>query len=108
MGKSAAEYLARVRERAHAIWEREGRPEGDHERHWGMAEEELRAEEQSEAGAPGTEEAASAASTAGTETWTEPGGSVGGEPQAGEQGQARTPAAEEAEVTRKAGHRAKG
>ncbi len=31
----------RLRERAHAIWEREGRPSGEHERHWFSAEEEL-------------------------------------------------------------------
>jgi hypothetical protein len=36
----------RQRERAYAIWEREGRPEGGAERHWAEAEEELRAEEQ--------------------------------------------------------------
>ena len=35
----------RVRERAYAIWEREGRPEGGAERHWTQAEGELRAEE---------------------------------------------------------------
>ena len=35
---------ARVRELAYAIWEREGRPDGDAGRHWGLAEEELRAE----------------------------------------------------------------
>ena len=34
----------KVRERAHAIWEREGRPDGAAERHWAMAETELRAE----------------------------------------------------------------
>jgi hypothetical protein len=34
----------RVRERAYAIWEREGRPEGGAERHWTMAEMELKAE----------------------------------------------------------------
>ena len=32
----------RVRERAHAVWEREGRPEGEAGRHWSLAEEELR------------------------------------------------------------------
>jgi DNA-binding response OmpR family regulator len=32
----------RVRERAYAIWEREGRPYGQAERHWFSAEEELR------------------------------------------------------------------
>ena len=31
----------RVRARAYAIWEREGRPEGEAERHWTTAEEEL-------------------------------------------------------------------
>jgi hypothetical protein len=59
------EQEARVRERAHAIWEREGRPEGGAERHWARAEEELRAEE-----------GHGVASTAGTETWTEPTGGV--------------------------------
>ena len=34
----------KVRERAYAIWEREGRPDGAAERHWAMAETELRAE----------------------------------------------------------------
>ena len=34
----------KVRERAHAIWEREGRPDGAAARHWAMAETELRAE----------------------------------------------------------------
>ena len=34
----------KVRERAHAIWEREGRPDCAAERHWAMAETELRAE----------------------------------------------------------------
>ena len=31
-----------VSRRAYAIWEREGRPDGAAERHWGMAESELR------------------------------------------------------------------
>jgi len=44
----------KVRERAYAIWEREGRPEGGAERHWTRAEEELRAEEQGEAGPSAT------------------------------------------------------
>ena len=38
----------KVRERAHAIWEQEGRPENAGEQHWARAEEELRAEEQAE------------------------------------------------------------
>ncbi len=33
-----------VRERAQAIWQREGCPDGDAERHWAMAEAELQAE----------------------------------------------------------------
>jgi hypothetical protein len=97
---SEMSWEQRVSERAHAIWEREGRPEGNPERHWAQAEEELRAEEQGQAEAPPT-------STAGTETWTGPGGSVGGEPQAEEQGQARAPGEDEAKVTGKAGRRAK-
>jgi hypothetical protein len=62
-------WLAKLRERAYALWEREGRPEGDAARHWAQAEEELRAE------APvveATRTAGDAASTAGTETWSEP------------------------------------
>lgn len=31
----------RVRERAYELWEKEGRPEGDHLRHWRQAEQEL-------------------------------------------------------------------
>lgn len=34
----------RVRERAYAIWEDEGKPEGEHLRHWSDAEDELRRE----------------------------------------------------------------
>ena len=105
------DWLSKVRARAHAIWERLGRPEGAAERHWTQAEEELRAEEeQGRAGAPSTEAAgtpADAASTAGTETWTGRGGSVGGEPRAGDRGGARTPAEEAAEATGKTGRRAK-
>ncbi|GAA3086813.1 hypothetical protein GCM10010520_36600 [Rhizobium viscosum] len=35
----------RVRERAYAIWEKEGRPEGEDLRHWSDAEAELRGDE---------------------------------------------------------------
>jgi hypothetical protein len=35
-------WRQKVRERAYAIWEREGCPEGQAERHWLMAEQELR------------------------------------------------------------------
>ena len=41
----AAAREQRVRARAHAIWEREGRPEGREKRHWAEAEAELRAGE---------------------------------------------------------------
>lgn len=34
----------RVRERAYAIWEEEGRPDGEDLRHWSDAEAELRGE----------------------------------------------------------------
>ena len=37
-------WQRRVRERAYALWEREGRPESRAEQHWFRAEEELRAE----------------------------------------------------------------
>ena len=99
------EWEDRVRARAFAIWEREDQPEGGAERYWIQAEEELRAEEQGRAGGSIITAAgipADAASTAGTETWAGPGGSVGGEPQAGDQDhQAQTPAVEGAEVTGK-------
>jgi CheY-like chemotaxis protein len=44
-----AEREQRVRGRAYAIWEDEGRPEGEAVRHWAVAEAELRDEEQGEA-----------------------------------------------------------
>ena len=51
----AAVREQRVRERAYAIWEREGRPEGHAERHWARAVEELRAKERDQtAGCLGT------------------------------------------------------
>ncbi len=57
----------KVRERAYALWE-ERQPEGDGERHWAKAEEELRAEERER----------SDVSSDSTEVRTEPGGPVGG------------------------------
>lgn len=35
----------RIRRRAHAIWEREGHPDGRHEVHWAQARSEVEAEE---------------------------------------------------------------
>ena len=39
----------RIRERAYQIWQSEGQPSGQHERHWFQAEEELSRGQQSEA-----------------------------------------------------------
>lgn len=36
----------RIRQRAYAIWEQEGRPEGRHEAHWEQARQELMAEDE--------------------------------------------------------------
>lgn len=33
-----------IRAKAHALWEKEGRPEGSHERHWAEAEREVATE----------------------------------------------------------------
>ena len=38
-------WQRRVRDRAYALWEQEGRPEGQAERHWLEAEAELRDEQ---------------------------------------------------------------
>jgi hypothetical protein len=35
------EHEDRVRQRAYELWEKDGRPEGQHLRHWQRAEEEL-------------------------------------------------------------------
>ena len=53
-------WQIRVRERAYVIWDREGRPEGEAERHWLLAEQELRGERTEDAArrspeAPGEE-----------------------------------------------------
>jgi hypothetical protein len=41
----AADRDARIRERAHEIWEREGRQHGQHDRHWAQAVAEIDAED---------------------------------------------------------------
>lgn len=41
----------RTKERAHRIWEAEGRPDGRHCEHWAQAQEELRREDDLEADA---------------------------------------------------------
>jgi hypothetical protein len=43
----------RIRERAYAIWEREGRPDGRHGEHWAQACRELAAETTVGGAAPG-------------------------------------------------------
>jgi hypothetical protein len=43
----------RIRQRAHEIWEREGRPEGRHEEHWAQAIREI-TEEGSGGSSPGS------------------------------------------------------
>lgn len=40
----------RIRQRAHAIWEAEGRPEGRHEAHWQQARAEIEGTGETEAG----------------------------------------------------------
>jgi hypothetical protein len=82
----------KVRARAHAIWEHEGRPEAGAERHWRQAEEELRAEGDGRAEAPATEAATAAAEAEGA---TSPEGGAE-KPRAGDQKRARSPAAETA------------
>ena len=61
------DWEEQIRVRAYYLWEQAGRPEGSEPAFWAEAERQMRAE-------------ASPASTAGTETWTGPGGSVGEEP----------------------------
>jgi len=41
MSDSYDDYEQRVRERAHEIWVREGKPEGRAEDHWALAREEI-------------------------------------------------------------------
>ncbi len=42
------DYENTVRQRAHAIWEREGRPHGRDREHWAQAEAEIQAEQSGE------------------------------------------------------------
>jgi hypothetical protein len=64
-----------IRERAHQLWESEGRPEGQHEDHWARAKEEL--ENIGMDAVPGESEAASGLSTS-----LQPGGTIPGAPPA--------------------------
>src|SRR3954468_5499457 len=98
-----AEREDEVRARAHAIWKREGRPEGGAERHWAQAGEGARAgggwggEGEGRPQAPAVEAvrtAAEAERAAGPEGGAERQGPVAEEPQAGSRKRARQPAAE--------------
>ncbi|MBP1804634.1 DUF2934 domain-containing protein [Rubellimicrobium aerolatum] len=78
----------RVRERAHAIWESEGRPEGRHEEHWRRAVEEIDrdsagpfADAAPAAGGPGVD--GNGLSSSVQPGGTIPGGGPGGGPSAG-------------------------
>lgn len=44
----------RIRQRAHALWEREGRPDGQSERHWEQAKTMIAAERQQRPVLPST------------------------------------------------------
>jgi Protein of unknown function (DUF2934) len=43
--EKASDLQERIRERAHAIWEREGRPQDRDQDHWHQAEKEIASEE---------------------------------------------------------------
>ena len=45
------ERTQRVRDRAHALWEQAGRPEGQDAQHWSQAEHEIAAEEEAQSSA---------------------------------------------------------
>ena len=47
----------RIRERAHLIWEKDGRPDGHAIAHWVKAKEEIEAEDAAAASPPATDEA---------------------------------------------------
>jgi hypothetical protein len=57
----------RIRERANAIWEREGRPEGRHAEHWAQAQREIEAEDDSARERPAAGTSAPGQSWGGTE-----------------------------------------
>ena len=55
----------RIRERAHAIWDREGRPEGAAQHHWQRAEQEIDQEDKASAVKPAAKKAAARPKTEG-------------------------------------------
>lgn len=48
----AEERTRRIQERAHSLWEQEGRPDGRNEQHWSRAEREIDAEDAAGASSP--------------------------------------------------------
>lgn len=46
------DHLQKVRERAHALWEQDGRPHGQDAAHWAQAEREIAAENDAQSSAP--------------------------------------------------------
>jgi hypothetical protein len=69
----------RIRERAHQIWQSEGMRDGDHDRHWTQASNEVDAE-----GVSNGETHINTGGSSGLATGTQPGGmSPGGGPAAG-------------------------
>jgi hypothetical protein len=66
----AGDREARIRARAHEIWERDGRPAGAEKRHWEQASHEIDVEETESS--PGT--------TAGAENGSPKGATVGSRP----------------------------
>jgi hypothetical protein len=57
----------RIRQRANAIWEREGRPEDRHAEHWAQAQREIEAEGDAPQGRPAAGTSAPGQSWSGTE-----------------------------------------
>lgn len=66
----SADKEGRIRDRAYAIWESEGGPDGHHERHWHQASRELEDD-------TGTDDAATASSADVTSATGDPGGDDG-------------------------------
>ncbi|MDW6022978.1 DUF2934 domain-containing protein [Mesorhizobium sp. BAC0120] len=63
----AAHKEERIRQRAHAIWEREGKPHGSDARHWDQATREIEQEDAASVAPPKPKKTRSAATKA-TET----------------------------------------
>ncbi|MET0942788.1 MAG: DUF2934 domain-containing protein [Mesorhizobium sp.] len=62
----------RIRQRAHEIWEREGRPHGADDRHWHQAAREVDAEDLNASGPSHTPEVAGAKAPAPRKARTQP------------------------------------